>query len=114
MDISMELSNMTQAMAGDCASLTNLMTSNINRLSTKEADNVVLKTSIKNLQGEVKNQKDKVATRKKSVHSGGAIDTKHKRGRPRPNLNIEGQSHNPKWWRTSYYWIHGAGGHSGS
>ena len=43
-----------------------------NRLSTKEADNMALKTAIKNLQGEFSNLKAEVANLKNSVHSGAA------------------------------------------
>ena len=48
-----------------------------NRLSTKEADNVALQTVMKNLQGEVKKLEAKVATFKRSGHSGDANATKH-------------------------------------
>ena len=61
----MEFSNLEQATAEDCSAVTNLNASNstlieklalyTNRLSTKEANNVALRTSIKNFQGEVKN-----------------------------------------------------------
>ena len=42
-----------------------------NRLYTKEADNMALKTDMGKLQGELKNIKAEVASLKKSGHSGG-------------------------------------------
>ena len=85
-----------------------------NRLSTKEADNVALKTAIKNLQGEVKNLKAEVATFKRSGHPGGIITTKYKRALPDPKWKREGKHHHPNWWSTPYCWIHGEGGRSGT
>ena len=63
MEMSMAFSNLLQATAENCATINNLKTVNstlteqvamyANSLSTKEADNVSLKTAMNNLHGEV-------------------------------------------------------------
>ena len=78
----MVFANLAKATAEDRADVTNLTTPNrtlteqvalyANRLSTKEADNIVMQISMKNLQGVINNLKAKVACVKKSVHYGGA------------------------------------------
>ena len=78
----MEFANLAQATAEDRAAVTNLTAANstlteqvvlyANRLSTKEADNIVMQMSMKNLQGGINNLKAKVACVKKSGHYGGA------------------------------------------
>ena len=85
-----------------------------NHLSPKEADNVALQTAIKNLQGEVKNLKTEAARLKSSVPSYGARAGHKDNGRMTPKWEIEGQAHHPTWWSTTYCWIHGAEGHSGT
>ena len=59
-----------------------------NRLSTKEADNMALKTAIKNLQGEVKNLKAEVANLKKSGHSGSGAAANKDNGRINPSWKL--------------------------
>ena len=104
--------------------MTNLTTANstltkqvslyFNRLSTKEADNMALQTATKNLQGEVKNLKAEAANLKKSGHSRSAGAANKVNIIMTPRWKKDGQDHHPTWWSTTYFWSHGAGGHSGS
>ena len=112
MKMSMVFDNMKQATSEDRDTVTNLSKRNstlnkqvklyINRLSTKEADNMALQTAIKNLQGEVKNLESKVANLKKSGHSGVDGAANKDNGRMTPMWKQEGQSHKPAVWSTTY------------
>ena len=90
--MSVMFANLSQATAENCAAVTNLKPANstlteqvvlyVNRLSTKEADNMALQNAMRNLQGELNNLKAEVASLKNSGHSGGAGAAKNKRGIP--------------------------------
>ena len=120
----MEFSNLAQAKAEDSAAVTNLTTANstlteqgtmyANRLSSKEADKMALQTDMKNLQRVINNLKAEVASLKKSVYSGTAGAANKDNGRMVTKWKIEGQSHHPTWWSTTYCWSHGVGGHPGT
>ena len=107
METTMAFANLAQSTAEDRATITNLKTVNstlpeqvvryANRLSTKEADNVLLQKAMKNLQGEVKKLKAEVTTLKGSGHNDGTSATKHNRGRPEPKWKRELQDHHPTW-----------------
>ena len=81
-EISTAFANLAQATVEDRAAVTNITTTNstlkeqvalyINRLSTKEADNMALQTAMKNLQGEVKNLNTEFSRLKSSGHSDSA------------------------------------------
>ena len=124
MEMSMAFSNLAQAKAEDIFSVTNLTTANstltkqvpmyTNRLSTKEADNMVLQTAIKNLQGKVKNLKDEVANLRNSYHSSGASAANKDNFRMTPRWKREGQAHHPTCWSTIYCWSRGVDGHLGA
>ena len=119
----MAFANLEQATAEDQSAVTHPTMANItlaeqvalyaNRLSTKEDDNMALRTDIKNLQGEVKNLKAEVASLKNSGHSGSAGAVNKENGRMNPRQKQEGQAHHPTWWITTYWWSHGVGVHSG-
>ena len=76
MEMSAEFSNLAQATSEDRAAVTNLTTVNstlteqvamyTNNLSTKEADNMALQTSMSNLQSELKTLKVEVDKLNKS------------------------------------------------
>ena len=120
--MSAEFSNLAQATLEDRAALTNLTTVNstlmeqvamyTNNLSTKEADNMALQTTIRNLQGELKNLKAKMYSPKKSgqFSSNGAANKDN--GRVVPQWKREVHFHHPNWWSTTYCWSHGAGVHT--
>ena len=119
----MAFSNLAQAMAEDCASVTNLITANrtlteqvamyLNRISTKEADNMALQTVMKNLQGEGNNLKVEVVSLNNSGQSRGVVAANKENGIMLPMWKREGQAHHPTWWSTIYCCIHGLGVHAG-
>ena len=121
MEFSVAFANLAQAIAEDRAAVTNLTTANsilteqvalyANRLSTKEAYIMSLQTAMRNLQGKLKNLKAKMYSLKKSGHFG---DASKDNGIMFPKWKIEGQSQHPTRWSTTYFWIHGEGGHPGS
>ena len=122
--MSMAFSNMVRATTEDRAAITNLIMANstlteklelcANRLSTKEAYTMALQTSMKNLQGGIKNLKEEDFRLKKSGHYGSAGAVNKDNGRMNPRLKQEGQAHHPTWWSTTYCWSHMTGGHSGA
>ena len=66
-----------------------------NRISTKEAENMSLQTSMSNLQEELKNLKAEIYNIKKPVHSGAAGAANKDNRRMVPNWKREGQYHHP-------------------
>ena len=74
----------------------------INRLSTKEKDNMALQTAMKNLQGKTRNVKAEFASLKNSGHSGGNSAANKDNIGMLPKWKREGQSHHPTCWITTY------------
>ena len=110
MDISTTFANLTQATADYVSAVTNMTMANstlteqvtlyTNRLSTKDVDNVVLQTLMKNLQGEVNKLKAKVVTLKRAGHSDTTGAANKDRGRPEPKWKREVKTHYPTWCNT--------------
>ena len=82
------------------STLTEQVTLYTNRLSTKDVDNVVLQTLMKNLQGEVNKLKAKIVTLKRAGHSDTTGAANKDRGRPEPKWKREVKTHYPTWCNT--------------